>query len=109
MNPRIAALALSALVLVGCSAPAPARLDLRAACDELAAVQSEFGKVQPDAARFDTYAPKVRAVVDRADDEAAQVLEPLAAAMEGGNVFELAGVTIGVQGVCSGAGSDAWA
>ena len=74
----------------------------------MAAVQAEFGEAQPDEARFDEFAPKVRAVVGRADAEAAQVLEPLAAAMEGGNVWELAGVTMGVQGACSGAGSTAW-
>ncbi len=28
--------------------------------------------------------------------------------MESGNVFELAGVNIGLQGVCKGAGSTAW-
>lgn len=105
---RLAALALSVVVLAGCSSPASSELDLRAACDELAAVQAEFGEVQPDAARFDEYAPKVRAVVDSADDAAAGVLEPLAVAMEGGDVWELAGVTIGIQGVCTGAGSDAW-
>ena len=105
---RLAAFALSVAVLAGCSAPTSDALDLRAACDELAVVQSEFGEVQPDADRFAEYAPKVRAVVDSADDAAADVLEPLAAAMEGGDVWELAGVTIGIQGVCTGAGSDAW-
>lgn len=106
---RLAVLALSAsVVLAGCSAPASGALDLRAACDDLAAIQADFGQVQPDEARFDEYAPKVRAVVDSADEKAAEVLEPLAAAMEGGDVWELTGVTIGIQGVCTGAGSDAW-
>lgn len=106
MNLRLA-LVLPVVALAGCSSPSSS-LDLRAACDELAAVQAEFGEVQPDAARFDEYAPKVRAIVDRADARASEVLEPLAAAMEGGDVFELAGVSIGIQGVCTGAGSSAW-
>ena len=107
---RLAALALSVVALVGCSSAdaTSSELDLRAACDELAAIQQEFGQVTPDEARFDEYAPKVRAVVDSAEAEAAQVLEPLAVAMENGDVFELAGVSIGIQGVCTGAGSSAW-
>ena len=105
---RLAALALSVAVLAGCSAPTSDALDLRAACDELAVVQSEFGKVAPDAERFAEYAPKVRAVVDRAEDGAADALEPLAQAMEEGDVWALAGVAVGIQGVCSGAGSTGW-
>ena len=111
MRSRFAAVVLTVAALAGCSSAdaTSSELDLRAACDELAAVQAEFGEVQPDAARFDEYAPKVRAIMDRADAQASEVLEPLAAAMEGGDVFELAGVTIGIQGVCTGAGSTAWA
>ena len=105
---RLAALALSVAVLAGCSAPTSDALDLRAACDELAVVQSEFGKVAPDAERFAEYAPKVRAVIDRTEATAAEALEPLAQAMEDGDVWALAGVAVGIQGVCSGAGSTGW-
>ncbi len=102
-----AAVALVAVlaVLAGC---APAPLTLKAACDQLAPIQREFGKVKPDAARFATYAPKVRSVVNQSDDEAQRILEPLAAAMEAGDVWRLAGVSIGVQATCKGAGSIAW-
>lgn len=111
MRSRFAAVVLSVAALAGCSSAdaTSSELDLRAACDELGAIQQEFGQVTPDEARFDEYAPKVRAVVDRAEAEAAEVLEPLAAAMEKGDVWELAGVSVGVQGVCTGAGSTEWA
>lgn len=107
---RLAATLAAALLLAGCtSAPAaPAQLTLRQACDELAPIAKEFGKVQPDAARFATYAPKVRAVVDRSDEAARKTLEPYAAAFAGGNIWELAGASIGTKGICKAAGSTVW-
>ena len=99
---------LAALLLVGCSS-GPAPLSTRQACDELAPIVREFGQVQPDAARFATFAPKVRAVVDRSDESTRRVLEPYAAAFAGGNVWTLAGASVAAQGVCVGAGSTGWA
>ena len=103
------ALALAALLTLtaGCST-ATTQLDLKAACDAVAPIVREFGQVAPNSARFAEYAPKIKAVTDKASESARKVFEPLIAAMEKGNTFEMAGVNIGLQSVCKGAGSTAW-
>lgn len=58
---------------------------------------------QPDAARFAEYAPKVRAIVDKAEASAKTALEPYAAAMDKADVWGFAGASFALQGVCKGA------
>lgn len=106
MNNTVAAL-VATLLLVGCTPTSPT-LDMRGACDELLPILREFGEVEPDAARFADYAPRVRAVVDRSDAAARDVLEPFSEAFTGGNVWEFAGATIAVGAICSSAGSPGW-
>lgn len=108
----LATLAVAALILTGCSG-APAALDTRATCDRVAPIVKEFGQVKPDAARFATYVPKVQAVVDKADEQARKTFAPMVDTMTAGAkgeqvVFKLAGVNMGIQSVCKGAGSTAW-
>ena len=106
---RTLAAMLALLALTGCT---PTKLDTRATCDAVAPIMREFGKVAPTPSRYAEYTPKVKAVVDRADDAARKVFAPMVTTMEagakGGNIFALAGVNLGIQSVCKGAGSTAW-
>lgn len=99
---------LLALTLAACAPAAPPPLTLKQACDQLGVIAREFGQVQPDAARFAEYTPKMAAVVAAAEPTAQTVLTPYVRAMESGDVWKLAGVSIGLVPICTGAGSTEW-
>lgn len=109
---KLPALALAALLLVGCSsAPAAAPpASLKESCAALKPVLAEFGQAMPDAARYSTFAPKVQALADAGDQSTKDAFGPLVAVMERGAKGEQvlgdqAGATITLAGLCGTAGS----
>ena len=111
---KLPALALAALLLVGCSSvraafpAAPA--SLKESCTALRSVLAEFGQSVPDGARYSTYAPKVKALADAGDQSTKDAFAPLVAAMEKGArgesaVKEQAAATIKLAAICGTAGA----
>lgn len=110
---KLPALALAALLLVGCSsAPAAATVapaSLKEWCTALRSVLAEFGQSVPDGARYSTYAPKVKALADAGDQSTKDAFAPVVAAMEKGArgeaaVRDQASATIKVAASCVTAG-----
>lgn len=106
-----AAILAAGLLLAGCSTP---QLNLKGACDELGPIMKDFGQVTPTADRYAEYAPKVRALMERADTDTKPVLETLVKAMDAGAsgdtsaMWKLAGASIALVAGCAAAGSTSY-
>ena len=117
MKTTLAATVAAALLLAGCTAATA--LDTKAACDQAGAVMSTFGAEPPTKARYTAAAAGIKAITDKADDDAKKALTPLQTALEAGSkasdadalksMMDVASASLSTQIACKAAGSTGYA